>query len=148
MIRAFEHRDTAATANVWHRSGLQAYDYLPAFQRLDQASALEVFESVIVRNCDIWVYEINSNVLGFLAMQDAYIDRLYVDPTAQQTGIGTALLSHAKALCPQGLTLHTHEQNHGARRFYEKFGFVVVKFGVSPPPESVPDVEYRWHGQS
>jgi hypothetical protein len=27
---------------------------------------------------------------------------------------------------------------------YEKHGFKAVKFGLSPPPESAPDVEYRW----
>jgi hypothetical protein len=31
-----------------------------------------------------------------------------------------------------------------ARSFYEKQGFVAVYSGVSPPPESEPDVEYRW----
>ena len=27
---------------------------------------------------------------------------------------------------------------------FEKHGFVAVKFGISPPPESAPDVEYAW----
>jgi len=31
-----------------------------------------------------------------------------------------------------------------ARAFYEKQGFVAVRFGQSLPPESAPDVEYRW----
>jgi ribosomal protein S18 acetylase RimI-like enzyme len=54
------------------------------------------------------------------------------------------LLAHACSLSPQGLELHTHQQNTGARRFYERHGFAAVRFGLSPPPESAPDVEYHW----
>jgi hypothetical protein len=31
-----------------------------------------------------------------------------------------------------------------ARSFYERRGFRAVQFGVSPPPESEPDVRYAW----
>ena len=148
MIREFNPQDTIATAAIWHRSGLDEYTYLPAFQRLDDKKALEIFKAVIVKNCDIWVYEAESKVRGFIAMKGSYIDRLYVDPIAQKSGIGTAFLLHAKKICPSGLQLCTHQQNHRARKFYEKFGFVAVKFGISPPPESAPDVEYHWRDQS
>ena len=30
------------------------------------------------------------------------------------------------------------------RRYFERRGFEVFEYGVSPPPESEPDVEYRW----
>ena len=29
-------------------------------------------------------------------------------------------------------------------RFYERRGFVATRFGVSPAPESEPDVQYEW----
>ena len=147
MIRRFEHTDTVATAKVWLRSGLDEYKYLPTFQSLNEFRALAVFTTVIAKQCDIWVYERNGKIAGFLALNGSYIDRLYVDPNAQKLGIGAALLAHAKSLCPEGLQLHTHQQNQRARSFYEKFGFVAVKFGTSPPPESAPDVEYHWYGQ-
>jgi ribosomal protein S18 acetylase RimI-like enzyme len=50
----------------------------------------------------------------------------------------------AKRLHPNGLELHTHQENHAARRLYEQHGFRAVKFGLSPPPENAPDVEYHW----
>ena len=103
MIRRFEQQDTTAAANVWLRSGLDEYKYLPTFQSLDENTALEVFETAIVKNCDIWVYEKGSDIHGFLALDGSYIDRLYVDPVAQKTGIGSALLKHATVLCPNGL---------------------------------------------
>jgi hypothetical protein len=45
------------------------------------------------------------------------------------------------------LELHTHQENHAARQLYEKHGFRAVKFGLSPPPEGAPDVEYHWRGE-
>jgi len=56
----------------------------------------------------------------------------------------SSLSQLAKAMHPNGLELHTHQENRAARRLYEKHGFKAVKFGVSPPPESAPDVEYHW----
>src|SRR5206468_2864242 len=98
----------------------------------------------IVPVCDIWVAEVHGSTLAFLAMKGSYIDRLYVHPSHQRSGIGGLLLLKAKAVSPGGLELHTHQQNVSARAFYEKHGFVAVKFGISPPPESEPDVEYHW----
>ena len=146
MIRKFRSEDALETARVWHRSGIDEYTYTP-FQDLDEEKAIEIFRDIIVRNCDIWVYEASGLICGYLAIKGSYIDRLYVDPVHQRAGIGTALIMHAKVLSPQGLELHTHQQNHRAREFYEKVGFVPVKFGVSPPPESLPDVEYHWRNE-
>ena len=146
MIREIRPEDTLETARVWHRSGLDEYTYTP-FQELDEATAIEIFHNVILKNCDVWVYESEGMIKGFLAMKDSYIDRLYVDPAYQHIGIGTALLEHAKTLSPQGLELHTHQQNQRACKFYGNHGFVAVRFGISPPPESLPDVEYHWRPQ-
>ena len=143
MIRKIRPEDVLYTARVWHRSGLDEYTYTP-FQELDEATAIEIFRNVILKNCDVWIYESGGAIAGFIAMKDSYVDRLYIDPKFQRSGIGTALLEYAKKLSPRGLELHTHQQNQRACRFYEKHGFVAVKFGISPPPESLPDVEYHW----
>jgi ribosomal protein S18 acetylase RimI-like enzyme len=82
--------------------------------------------------------------VGFLAVQASYVDRLYVLPSIQRMGVGSALIKHAMELSPTGLELHTHQRNLAARSFYEKHGFVAVRFGVSPSPEREPDVEYHW----
>lgn len=148
MIREFETKDTANTAGVWLRSGLEEYKYLPDFQKLDEPQAIEIFAKVIMKKCQIWVYEFDGEICGFIAMNGSYIDRLYVDPKHQRCGIGATLVRLAKRISPKQLELHTHQQNDRARSFYEKFGFVSVKFGVSPPPESVPDVEYHWRNPS
>jgi len=144
MIREYLHTDLAATALVWLRSGQAEYLYLRAFQDLNKEKAIDVFRRIIHEKCEIWVYEKNGNIIGFMAMDENLIDRLYIDPHSQGNGIGSEFINHAKNLYPQRLILKTHERNKRARSFYEKRGFKPVAFGLSPPPESMPDVEYHW----
>lgn len=143
-LRAYRPDDASAVAALWHRAGRAAYPYLPTWQAFDAGDALAVFREAIAALCEIWLLERDGDVVAFLALQPGYVDRLYVDPAVQRSGLGTRLVLHAKALHPRGLSLHTHQENTAARAFYERHGFRAVAFGTSPPPESAPDVAYRW----
>ena len=129
---------------MWYRSGRAAYTFLPLWQALTLDRAATIFREVIRCQCKIWVGTLNEQVVAYLALKGSYIDRMYVDAGEWHKGWGTQLVVFAKRVCPHGLELHTHQENHGARRFYEKHGFKAVRFGTSPPPESAPDVEYHW----
>ena len=148
VIRPFQDEDEPAVVGVWHRSGQTAYPYLPNWQSLTLEGAGNIFRTVIRPRCDIWVGTRNEQVVAFLAMTGSYIDRMYVDPSEWRHGWGTRFVLLAKALHPDGLELHTHQENHAARQLYEKHGFRAVKFGSSPPPESAPDVEYHWRSET
>ncbi len=148
MIREFVQTDLNQVVEVWLLSGKDEYSYLPDFQKLNLQSATDLFVDIIQSEFPLWVAEANGKLLGFMAIKDSYIDRLYVLPDQQRSGIGGQLIQHAKNLSPTGLELYTHQQNQRARSFYEKSGFKAVKFGVSPPPESLPDVMYQWRPDS
>jgi GNAT superfamily N-acetyltransferase len=143
-IRPFADRDEATVVAVWHRSGRAAYPFLPTWQAFTLEHAEKVFRDVIRPRCDIWVGTRDERVVAFLALAGSYIDRMYVEPTEWRKGWGTRFVLFAKRLHPNGLELHTHQENHAARRLYEQHGFRAVKFGLSPPPENAPDVEYHW----
>ena len=143
-IRQFRPGDEAEVVGVWHRSGLAAYTYLPAWQALTIETARVVFREVILARCAIWVGTLDGHIVAYLAMNGSYVDRLYVDPGEWRKGWGTRFVNLAKRLSPCGLELHTHQENHAARALYENRGFRAVKFGISPSPESAPDVEYHW----
>ena len=143
-IRPYRDDDESAVVGVWHRSGQAAYDYLPTWQAFAFDQAREVFRDVIRDRCTIWVGTLDERVVAYLAMSGSYIDRMYVDPSEWQKGWGACLVALAKRLSPEGLELHTHQENASARALYERHGFQAVGFGTSPPPENAPDVEYHW----
>jgi ribosomal protein S18 acetylase RimI-like enzyme len=143
-IRQFEDKDEAEVAGVWFRSGKAAYTYLPHWQSLTLGQATRDFPWLIRANNQLWVATLGEEIVAFLAINGTYIDRMYVNPAHWRRGWGTKLIEHAKSLSPQGLELHTHQENLAARALYEKHGFRAVKFSLSPAPELVPDVEYHW----
>lgn len=147
-IRAYRPEDEDSVVGVWHRSGLAAYTYLPTWQTFTLERARIAFRDDILARCQLWVGTRDDRVVAYLALRGSYIDRLYVDPPEQRRGWGTRFLDHARTLSPRGLELHTHVENRAARALYERYGFVAVHFGVSPAPESAPDVEYHWRPQA
>lgn len=143
-IREYRDADEAEVAEVWYRSGKAAYTYLPTWQAMTLETARWVFGNIIRPKCRMWVGTLDGCIVAYLAMQGSYIDRLYVDPPEWRQGWGTRFIKLAKQLSPGGLELHTHQENLAARTLYERHGFKAIKFGISPPPESEPDVEYHW----
>ena len=143
-IRTPLESELEAVVELWNETKRDTYDFIPQERNrtLDEDRAF--FLSSIQPRCALWVAVDGARILGYLGLRDSYVDRLYVHPAAQRRGMGTALLRHAIALSPAGIELHTHVRNTKARAFYEKQGMVAVKFGVSPPPESEPDIEYHW----
>jgi ribosomal protein S18 acetylase RimI-like enzyme len=129
---------------VWRASKRDAYPFLPLEQGYTLEDDTAFFRDHIAPHCRIEVAEVAGRIVGYLALRGCYVDRLYVHPDYQRAGVGTLLLGRARALSPERLELHTHTENFLARAFYEKHGFVPVRFGTSPPPESAPDVEYHW----
>jgi GNAT superfamily N-acetyltransferase len=89
--------------------------------------------------------DVEDRPVAFMAMNKDFIDQLYIHPDYWRQGIGNSLIQFARERSPEHLWLYTLQVNVNARTFYEKNGFVAEKFGVSPPPESEPDVEYHWH---
>lgn len=145
-IRRMAPSELAETVDVLYRSLLGSLANMRPEQLRSEADYRGFFRDVVVVTRDIWVAESEGRIAGVLALDGNDVDRLYVAPEVQGRLIGTALLTHAKSLHPSGLTLVTNQSNTGACRFYERHGFSARKFGISPPPESEPDVVYVWDG--
>lgn len=144
LIRTYKSDDFEALTLLWRRAREQAF---PEFQRTKGHTFEEdraYFRDVILVNNDVWVAEVNAKPAAFMAIAGDFIDQLYVDPAYQRRGLGKALLDHAKSTSTGHLWLYTLQVNANGRAFYERNGFRAVKLGVSPPPESEPDVEYHW----
>jgi GNAT superfamily N-acetyltransferase len=148
IIREYGPEDFDAVTILWR---LAREKSIPEFQRQkghffyeDQ----EYFRSKILQRDKVWVVEAASYPVAFMAMENDFIDQLYVHPDHWRKGIGEALLNFAKSQCPEHLWLYTLQVNVTARAFYEKNGFIAEKFGFSDPPENEPDVQYHWRRKS
>lgn len=76
----------------------------------------------------IWVAE-DTEIQGFIEMdQNNVIDKLFINPTAAKSGVGSLLLHHAFAwLTEQGVTFTQIESTVTAQFFYQKHGFYPLK---------------------
>jgi putative acetyltransferase len=100
---------------------------------------------VVLATCEVWVAELDGLIAGFVAVGDELVEHLYVLPEHQRSGVGTALLDHAKERRPGGFTLWTFQGNDGARRFYERHGLRAICFTDGEQnEEKTPDVQYEW----
>lgn len=148
VIRAYRPEDFDHVTILWRISREKS---LPEFQMMKGHFFFEdqdYFRNHILMENNVWVVTVADRPVGFMAMNKDFIDQLYIHPDYWRQGIGEALLQFAKGYSPEHLWLYTLQVNVNARSFYEKNGFVAEKFGVSPPPESEPDVEYHWRRKS
>ena len=140
MIRRARASDAPAIGQVF----LRARDLMTYLPRIPDADRPKLGTWIVERH-DVWVEEQNGRIVAFAGVSPGWLDHLYVDPEEQNAGIGSALLDYAKQLQPDGFQLWTFQHNDGARRFYERHGFVVVdRTDGAGNMEKEPDARYEW----
>jgi GNAT superfamily N-acetyltransferase len=143
-IRLYRAADFDAVTILWRISREKS---LPELDRVRWHFFYEdraYFREHVLPQDQVWVMEEGHSILAFMAMRADFIDHLYVHSDFWRRGLGRRFLHFARSLSPGHLWLYTLQVNHMARAFYEKNGFTAERFGVSPPPENEPDVEYHW----
>jgi len=145
MIRGARPGDVGAIAELYERS-FATLSFLPTLHTPEEHRAW--FEQVVAQG-EVWVWQEGGAILGFIALGDATVDYLYVEPKMTSRAIGSALLDHAKTRRPDGFTLWTFQQNEGARRFYERHGLRVIRLTDGDRNEErTPDALYAWRADS
>jgi GNAT superfamily N-acetyltransferase len=102
------------------------------------------FRERLSATCQLWGYFDGKDLLGFIAFRAGWIDQLYILPSTQGRGIGTALLQVAQSRSAH-LRLWTFLRNSNARRFYERHRFnLVEETDGTRNEEKEPDAMYSW----
>jgi GNAT superfamily N-acetyltransferase len=95
-----------------------------------------------------WVAETQGALVAFMILGEGSIEHLYAAPGWTGRGIGARLVTLAQA-DQRALQLWAFQANHGARRFYERHGFVVVEeTDGRNNEERTPDVRYEWRAEA
>lgn len=144
VIREYRASDFDAVTILWRISREKSPPDLQQEKGRFFYEDRDYFKNHVLKDNQIWVAQVDAQVVAFMAMNGDFVDQLYIHPDHWRQGIGQALLDVARERSPEHVWLYTLQINVNARAFYEKNGFVAEKFGVSPPPESEPDVEYHW----
>lgn len=145
-LRPATAKDAAAVADILLRSRAAFLPYAPSPHSDDQVRAW-VREHLLP--CEhVTIATVAGRASGVLAMHRepaiTWITQLYLLPAFVGLGIGTLLLAHALATAAPPIRLHTFQQNAGARRFYERNGFVPIQFtDGAANEERCPDVLYE-----
>jgi putative acetyltransferase len=141
VIRRAGAQDVDAIAELYERS-FGTLRFLPMLHTLEEH---RVWFGRVVDEREVWVWDEDRVILGFIALDEAMVDYLYVEPQVAGRGIGSALLDRAKRQRPDGFSLWTFQQNDGARRFYERHGLRVVRLTDGEDnEEKTPDALYAW----
>ena len=147
IARRFVESDFDVLVARWHETNVASYPYVAEHQRHTLDDARRFFREQALARWEIWVAAEGDQLQATMAIADGWIHQLAVFPEFQRRGIGSLLLARARERFPAELRLFTFQLNTKARAFYEKHGFHIVRFGVSPAPESEPDVEYVWRAR-
>lgn len=116
--------------------------FLPDLHSVEEDRA-HIRDKVLV-DYRVTVAERDGRIVGFMAELEGWIEHFYMDAAQLRTGIGSALIADAKAR-NQSLGLWCFADNLRGRAFYEKQGFVAVKFTDGASNEAkAPDILYRW----
>jgi len=119
-IRRAKADELKAAADLYERAGNQAFSWRPKnwFHARDFLRFAQEEEVTLAVS--------HGAILGILSFfrPHNFIHCLYVDPAAQNFGIGSALLKAAEDFADGPLSLKVDEPNTKARAFYAKHGFV------------------------
>ena len=137
QIRPATTQDLVSIAQISRVARATAMPYLPDLHTPEQDLAF--FKSELeTSNCQVALE--SGEVVGFGCVRDGWLNHLYVSPSHQGQGIGSALLSHFGDSIEQ---FWVFQRNTKAREFYIKHGFVEVELtDGSGNDEQEPDVRF------
>ncbi len=116
--------------------------FLPPLHTRDEDRAY--VRDTLLAHQRVTVAELKGRIVGFVAETPGWINQLYVDAGQLRQGIGATLLADAKSR-NHNLTLWCFLENHRARAFYQKHGFLEVERTEGGGNEAKrPDIRYSW----
>ena len=125
-------------AGIWLDANLKAHSFIsPQYWKGN-------FETVkkMLPQAEVYVYENDREIWGFIGLNGAYIEGIFVSSEMQSRGIGKRLLDFVKTKKTE-LRLNVYQKNMRAIRFYQREGFKILREGMDEATGEK-DYEMTW----
>lgn len=120
MIRKLQKTDINRVADIWLKTNLKAHYFIPEQYWTNN---YEVVKEMLPQ-VDVYVYEDDKIIQGFIGINDEYIEGIFVSDEMQSRGIGKILLDYIKDKKDR-LQLKVYQKNVRAMSFYQREGFTI-----------------------
>ena len=120
MIRKLQNVDINKVADIWLKTNLEAHEFIPGQYWTSNYEAVKK----MLPQAEVYVYEDNKIIQGFVGVRDEYIEGIFVSDKMQSHGIGKALLDYIKDKKVK-LQLNVYQKNIRAMSFYQREGFTI-----------------------
>lgn len=125
MIRKLQNVDINKVVDIWLKTNLEAHDFIPGQYWTSNYEAVKK----MLPQAEVYVYEDNKIIQGFVGVRDEYIEGIFVSGKIQSHGIGKALLDYIKDKKAR-LQLNVYQKNVRAMSFYQREGFTIQSEGL------------------
>ncbi|TQQ85274.1 GNAT family N-acetyltransferase [Peptacetobacter hominis] len=135
MIRAKNDKDINRIMEIWINTNIKTHSFIDeSYWRKNFSIAKDM-----ISESEIYVYEINGEIVGFIGLMDYYIAGIFVDCRYQSKGIGKELIDYIKNIKKQ-LNLNVYIKNSRAVDFYLREGFTKLEESID---DNTNECEYK-----
>ena len=120
MIRKLQKADINRVADIWLKTNLKAHFFIPEQYWISNYE----FVKELLPQAEVYVYEDDKMIQGFIGINDEYIEGIFVSDEMQSRGIGKMLLDYIKDKKDR-LQLKVYQKNVRAMSFYQREGFTI-----------------------
>ena len=120
MIRKLQKVDINRVADIWLKTNLKAHFFIPEQYWISNYE----FVKEMLPQAEVYVYEDDKMIQGFIGINDEYIEGIFVSDEMQSRGIGKMLLDYNKDKKDR-LQLKVYQKNVRAMSFYQREGFTI-----------------------
>ena len=120
MIRKLQKVDINRVADIWLKTNLKAHFFIPEQYWISNYE----FVKEMLPQAEVYVYEDDKMIQGFIGINDEYIEGSFVSDEMQSRGIGKMLLDYIKDKKDR-LQLKVYQKNVRAMSFYQREGFTI-----------------------
>ena len=120
MIRKLQKVDLNKVADIWLKTNRKAHFFISDQYWINNYE----FVKEMLPQAEVYVYEKDKRIQGFVGVRDEYIEGIFVADEMQSQGIGKKLLDYIKAEKVR-LQLNVYQKNIRAMSFYQREGFTI-----------------------